>query len=49
VRRNPPHWDAVPYAGLEMRRRQFAAEKIDRLLFGNPQKFLAQNPRFQAL
>lgn len=38
---------AVPYAGLEMRRRQFAAEKIDRLLFGNPHQFLAQNPRFK--
>ena len=40
---------AVPYAGLEMRRRQIAAEKIDQLLFGNPQEFLTQNPRFTAL
>ena len=40
---------AVPYAGLEMRRRQFRAEKIDQLLYGNPQKFLGQNPRFKAL
>jgi uncharacterized protein len=38
---------AVPYAGLEMRRRKFAAEKVDQLLFGNPHRFLAQNPRFQ--
>jgi len=40
---------AVPYAGLEMRKRQFSAGRIDQLLYGNPQKFLSQNPRFKAL
>lgn len=38
---------AVIYAALEMRRRQFAEDQIDRLIFGNPLAFLAQNPRFK--
>ena len=38
---------AVPHAALEMRRRQHSAEAIDRFIYGNPQRFLAQNPRFK--
>lgn len=37
---------AVPKAAMEMRRRGHSAATIDRLLFQNPQRFLAQNPRF---
>jgi uncharacterized protein len=40
---------AVPYAALEMRRRQHSAEAIDRFIFGNPLRFLSQNPRFKTL
>ncbi len=37
---------AVPYAALEMRRRGHTAEKVDRLIYGNPMRFLSQNPKF---
>ena len=40
---------AVPHAALEMRRRQHSAEAIDRFIYGNPQRFLAQNPRFKTV
>jgi uncharacterized protein len=38
---------AVPRAGIELRRRCHSGDKIDRMLYGNPQKFLSQNPRFK--
>ena len=38
---------AVPYAAMEMRRRGFSAETIDRLVYANPAKFLSQSPRFK--
>jgi len=37
---------AVPYAAMELRRRGHSAQRIDDLIFGNPQRFLSQNPRF---
>ena len=37
---------AVPYAALEMRRRGHSAEKVDRLIYQNPLRFLSQNPKF---
>jgi predicted metal-dependent TIM-barrel fold hydrolase len=37
---------AVPKTALEMRRRGHSAETIDRLIFQNPVRFMAQNPRF---
>jgi hypothetical protein len=37
---------AVPYAALEMRRRGYTAEAIDRLVYQNPVRFLSQTPRF---
>ena len=40
---------AVPHAALEMRRRQHSAAAIDRFIYGNPQRFLAQNPRFKTV
>jgi hypothetical protein len=38
---------AVPYAGLEMRRRGHQEEQIDRMIYQNPWQFLSQNPRFK--
>jgi uncharacterized protein len=38
---------AVPYAALEARRRGYAAERIDQLVFKNPAKFMAQSPKFK--
>jgi hypothetical protein len=38
---------AVPHTALEMRRRGYSAESIDHLIFGNPLRFLSQNPRFK--
>ncbi|MEK0446422.1 MAG: hypothetical protein RLZZ399_1743 [Verrucomicrobiota bacterium] len=38
---------AVPRTALEMRRRGHSAEAIDHLVYGNPKRFLSQNPRFQ--
>lgn len=37
---------AVPRTALEMRARGHSAEAIDALVFGNPARFLGQNPRF---
>jgi uncharacterized protein len=37
---------AVPYAGLELRRRGHSSQAIDRMLYQNPLTFLSQNPRF---
>jgi hypothetical protein len=37
---------AVPKTAVEMRRRGHADETIDQLVFQNPIRFLAQNPRF---
>jgi predicted metal-dependent TIM-barrel fold hydrolase len=38
---------AVPYAALEMRKRSYAADQIDRLIFQNPARFMSQSPRFK--
>ncbi len=38
---------AVPRTALEMRRRGHSPEAIDHLVYGNPLRFLSQNPRFQ--
>ena len=38
---------SVPKAAQEMRRRGHSAAAIDRLVYGNPVKFLSQSPRFQ--
>jgi predicted metal-dependent TIM-barrel fold hydrolase len=38
---------AVPYAALEMRRRGYGAEQIDKFVFQNPARFMAQSPRFK--
>ena len=37
---------AVPKTAVEMRRRGHTDETIDQLVFQNPIRFLAQNPRF---
>jgi predicted metal-dependent TIM-barrel fold hydrolase len=36
----------VPKTGLEMRRRGYTPEQVDRLLYGNPADFLSQCPNF---
>jgi predicted metal-dependent TIM-barrel fold hydrolase len=38
---------AVPRTALEMRKRGYTAEQIDRVIYQNPLKFLSQNPRFK--
>lgn len=38
---------SVPKAAQEMRRRGHSAAAIDRLVYGNPVKFLSQSPRFK--
>ncbi|NBV86609.1 MAG: metal-dependent hydrolase [Verrucomicrobia bacterium] len=38
---------AVPQTALEMRRRGYSAETVDHLIYGNPFRFLSQNPRFK--
>lgn len=38
---------AVPKAGLEMKKRGYHAESIDRVFFQNPQEFLAQSSNFK--
>ncbi len=38
---------AVPKTALEMRRRGYSADFVDRILFGNPCEFMSQNPRFK--
>jgi hypothetical protein len=38
---------AVPYAAMELRRRGHSAQMIDDVIFGNPHRFLSQNPRFK--
>jgi predicted metal-dependent TIM-barrel fold hydrolase len=37
---------AVPKTALEMQRRGHSLEAIDRLIYGNPQRFLSQSPKF---
>jgi hypothetical protein len=39
---------AVPYAALEMRKRQWSAERIDSVIYGNPIRFMSQTPKFKA-
>ena len=39
---------AVPKTAVEMRRRGYTNDIIDRLIYQNPARFLAQNPRFAA-
>ena len=38
---------AIPRTALEMRRRGWTAEAIDRVVYQNPVRFLSQNPRFK--
>lgn len=38
---------AVPYAALEMRRRGWSEDGIDRVIFRNPMAFLSQSPKFK--
>ncbi|MFD0896064.1 TatD family hydrolase [Luteolibacter ambystomatis] len=37
---------AVVKCGLEMKKRKYSAEAIERVLYDNPKKFLSQSPRF---
>jgi predicted metal-dependent TIM-barrel fold hydrolase len=37
---------AVPRSALEMRRRGYSSEAVDRLIYQNPRRFLSQNPKF---
>lgn len=38
---------AVPRTALEMKKRGHSAEKIDKMIYENPLKFMSQNPRFK--
>ena len=38
---------AVPYAALEAKRRGYASERVDQLVFKNPANFMAQSPKFK--
>ena len=38
---------AVPYAALEMRKRGYVAEAIDKMVYQNPMKFMSQCPKFR--
>jgi predicted metal-dependent TIM-barrel fold hydrolase len=38
---------AIPKTALEMRRRGWSAEAIDKVIYQNPLQFLRQNPRFR--
>jgi len=38
---------AVPYAALEMRRRGWAAEQVDSVIYGNPVRFMGQCQKFK--
>ena len=38
---------AVPKTAMEMRKRGHSEEAIDRLIYGNPMRFLSQRPKFQ--
>ncbi len=38
---------AIPKTALEMRRRGWTAEAIDRVIYQNPVQFLGQNPKFR--
>lgn len=38
---------AVPYAALEMKRRGYAPDAIDKLIYQNPIRFLGQTPKFK--
>jgi len=39
---------AVPYAALEMRRRGWAADRVDAVIYQNPIRFMSQSPKFKA-
>jgi predicted metal-dependent TIM-barrel fold hydrolase len=38
---------AVPRTALEMRKRGWTEERTDAVIFGNPLRFMSQNPRFR--
>ena len=38
---------AVPKTALEMKKRQWSADAVDKVVYQNPLKFLSQTPRFQ--
>ena len=37
---------AIPKTALEMRRRGWSSEAIDRVIYQNPVRFLSQSPKF---
>jgi predicted metal-dependent TIM-barrel fold hydrolase len=37
---------AVPRTAIEMKRRKWDADRVDTVVFGNPLRFMSQNPRF---
>jgi len=39
---------AVPKAALELRRRGWSADAVDRVIYQNPIRFLRQSPKFAA-
>jgi predicted metal-dependent TIM-barrel fold hydrolase len=38
---------AVPYAALEMRKRSYMSDAIDKMIYQNPTKFMSQSPKFK--
>jgi uncharacterized protein len=38
---------AVPKTGLEMKKRQWTTDAIDKVVYQNPLKFLSQTPKFR--
>jgi predicted metal-dependent TIM-barrel fold hydrolase len=40
---------AIPHTVLEMRRRKWSSDMIDRVVFENPIRFLSQSPKFKGL
>ena len=38
---------AVPKTALEMRKRGWTPDRIESVIYGNPMRFMSQNPRFK--
>jgi hypothetical protein len=38
---------AVPRTAVEMKKRGWADKRTDAVIFGNPLRFMSQNPRFR--
>ena len=48
VRDNLPAFGpAVPRTAVEMKKRGWLAEKIDAVIYGNPQRFMRQTSKFK--